>query len=266
MHHRDIKTWSALRAGGMAAASLLFSTAAVAVEPIVVLGDPADYEAQSTHFEGSAPTVGAQQGDAEELRVLARDTEGQFLEQLRPIFQFDLSGLAEPPESATLNLELLFAEADRSFPVELWGSDSNRDGPLEAGDSGSGGEFASSAYEPILDPGTSIADETTPLGEISADITAYLDARFQEYALSGGEDSWVYFRLQPEAGFSPGDGVDAALTFASADHADSDLRPSLDYQPVPEPRTVVLGFGLAALSLTLFARWPLRKRPERIPA
>lgn len=201
---------------------------------IEVGGDPADYEAQRQDVSGSPATVSADRGTAEELRVMANDTGGFLFEESRPVIQFDLSILDGPAQSVVLHMELVSADSNMPFGVEAWGTESNRAGPLAADDPGAPGQFAASGYQHAHGSTGTLVDEGTSPGSVFQDITSYLNDRIDEY--QNGGDSWVYLRLQPDANFSAGSGVEAEFSFASADHPDAELRPYLEVVPIPEPR------------------------------
>ncbi len=212
---------------------------------LVLFGDPADYQTEFEQVQGSLGTVSSSGGSSETLRVFSQDTGGFLLEAGRPIFQFDLSTLNQPLASAVLALELLSVETNTDYGIEVWGAGGNFDGPLMAGESGAAGQYAASGYLQAA-PG-SFVDQETAVGKVLADITGYLNARYEEFA-TGGE-SWVYLRLQPSQDFVAGSGVNASFTFASADHLNDAFHPRIEITPVPEPAHAVLLAGLAAFFL-----------------
>ena len=226
-------------------AALGWLAAASSGYALVLSGDPADYQTEFEQVQGSLGTVSSSGGSSETLRVFSQDTGGFLLEAGRPIFQFDLSTLNQPLASAVLALELLSLETNTDYAIEVWGSGGNFEGPLIAGASGAAGQYAASGYQQATLG--SFLDQETPEGKVSADITGYLNARYQEFA-AGGE-SWVYLRLQPSYDFIAGSGVSASFAFASADHVNEAFRPRLEITPIPEPAHAVLLAGLAALFL-----------------
>ncbi len=219
-----------------------FLAAASAASATVIVGDPADYESRRQQIEGGFPTVSTGAGDAEEVRVFAEAVDGFLLNEGRPIFQFDLAELAEPPAAATFSVELLSSESNLPFAIELWGTDFTAEGPMSEGDPGAAGQFASSNYEPARMGGGLLLDDGSEPGTVQADITDYLTARYDDYLLGG--DSWVFLRLQPESSWSADDGIEADFAFASADHATEALRPRIETVPIPEPATT--GWVIAA--------------------
>ena len=221
---------------------------------LILPGDPADYEAQRQQFEASG-TVTAVRGDHESLQLFSRDFGGFAMEEGRPIYQFDLSALDQPLASAVFSVELLSVDTNVDYAVEIWGSQSNLAGPLTAGESGSGGQFAASGYEPVREPGVFLADQGTALGRVFLDITGYLNDRYAEWA--NGGDSWAYLRLQSADTFALGSGVDATFTFASADHPNLAFQPSIETVAIPEP-------AHAALLTALAGAWLLWHRLRKV--
>ncbi len=235
-----------------AAAVLAFPLSTTPGLASVVVGDPSDYESRRQQIEGSPSTVSSGAGDAQELRVSAEALGGFLLEEARPIFQFDLSLLAEPPASGTFSTELLSRESNLPFGIEIWGTDATRDGPLAAEDSGAAGQFASGSYVPARMGGGILLDENTAAGTVSADITDYLTERYDEY-LAGG-DSWIYLRLQPQSSWSPDDNIQAAFAFASADHPTAAFHPRIETVAIPEPAAAGLLAAGAALGWLIVRR------------
>jgi hypothetical protein len=212
---------------------------------LVLSGDPADYQTEFEQVQGSLGTVSSSGGSSETLQVFSQDTGGFLLEAGRPIFQFDLSSLSQPLASAVLKLRLLSAAANTDYAIEVWGAGNKFAEPLIAGTGGAAGQYAASGY--LQAAPAPFLDQETAEGEVSADITDFLNARYDE--LAAGGDSWVFLRLQPSQDFIPGSGVNASFTFASADHIDEAFHPRIEVTPIPEPAHAVLLAGLAALFL-----------------
>lgn len=209
-----------------------FGSPVATTAAVTVFGDPADYEAQREAVVGTPATFSTDRESAEELRLFAND-EGFMLQEGRPIFQFDLSSVTESAAEANFSAMLLSGQSNTAFDIQIWGTSSNRSGPISSEDSGAGSQFLDADYELAHDAGDHPVDEQST-GLVTQDITDYWNARYDDF--QDGGNSWIYLRLQPSNDFSIGSGVDGEFSFASADHAVEGNRPKIDYTAIPEPR------------------------------
>ena len=229
---------------------------------ITLTGNPADYEAELQTLEGSSPSTAARRGDAEGLRVLADPfIPGFGVNEGRAIFQFNLHDLGTAGsentvvDSALLRFTLLSATPDIAFGVEVWGRQSNNSAVISVDnpESNAGGQFGGAGYDRLGPTGlqAGAGEITTPV-ELSLDITAFMNDRFQSF--HADDDGWIIIRLQADTLITPTSLLAGAYTFASADHPDAAFQPELDLALIPEPTTVAAALGLGALMLVFLRR------------
>ena len=225
-------------------------------------GSADDYEANRTQSEGGLPNLSAGRENEETLRLFADDPSGNgdVMQEGRPIFQFDLSGLPatqfdEPIiESATLTLTLTDFTDSPEFGLELWG----RETLLSAAAQESPGEFDSSDYQFAGARGVNFfSDPVTDPLSISFDVTAHLASLYLAYQQTG--DPWALFRLQPDEIPDIGSSPATFYDFASAENSDSDLHPNLEVAIIPEPAGAAGLVGVLALGLLFFRSHQRRK-------
>lgn len=236
--------WTPIAFAGLLALMPGMATASSVLAEIS--GSPDDYESErQSYTDGTSPSTSSGAGTAESLSVSSVMLVPNFvMDESRPVFQFDLSTLAgvDPAtnivQSATLRLSLLSASAAPEFALEAWGRNGNLPGPIPAGAGNAGAQFASNTYSRADQAG--LGGLAAP-ASLEIDVTNFMQARYDEYL--GGGDSWVLFRLQPDAAPSIAVNPNTSYEFASANHSIVDLRPGLDLALVPEPAVAVLALA-----------------------
>ncbi|MFG0304671.1 MAG: hypothetical protein ACF8Q5_00505 [Phycisphaerales bacterium JB040] len=223
-------------ARSLAVASLPLIAGIAAADVTDLFGDGADYEIrQDTNTLARTTADGA----ATVLDVIA---DASFdAQERRAIFQFDLSSLGTnyaSINSATLYITLQSVDVFPSTPADLWGSSQNRTGAIFEGDAGATDEFDAPSYALVAPNFAPIANPTLTNVVYSMDLTAFIGARYADYAGTPAE-SWVMLRAQPSSLV----GTDF-YNFYSGDAAQQ-FRPRLEIDfTIPTPASaVLLGLG-----------------------
>lgn len=141
-------------------------------------------------------------GGSDTLTVSIDDFGGTIVEYYRAILQFDIANASAPVSQATLKVYLK-QSGGSDFPVEAWGSSSNRDGFVAAGDFGSENEFFGSSYSSLASGSPLIAASDPNFKWYETDITTFINGRIADYQADPSE-SIVFIMLRPDATYSGG--------------------------------------------------------------
>ena len=226
---------------GVAAGLALAMTSFAGAAEVVLPSSPADFEIRRelNTFSPNFGNLTTQAQAADTLDVWYAGGESEY----RAFAEFDLAALAgQGPTIASA--QLVAYRTFSSYPngsVAVLGATANRADVLSLASPATLDEFASPAYTVLS---SSFAPNVAPNAggaSFSLDVTAYLQARYNDYLADPTLDT-VILRLQ-----SPGS-VGTDIRFASGDNATAGNRMRLEVNVVPEPSTAMLVAGAAAMT------------------